>query len=118
MSIWQENYAEIIMHTIMKMWISSLKRKGSTIVTVDADTLQGIGADKHTISVVFADGVFEMEYTLLEASRTDDSAPESPKTADSMPAAVLFILLALSAAGMVYCRVCRGKRVAVRCDRD
>lgn len=98
--------------------VNSVTKKGSTIVTVDADTLQGIGAGKHTISVVFADGVFETEYTLREASQPDESAPESPKTADSTPVVVLFILLALSAAGMVFCRVCRGKRVAVRCDRD
>ena len=59
-----------------------------------------------------------MTTTVFAADAGGYSAPESPKTADSMPVVVLFILLALSAAGMIFCRVCREKRVPIRCDRD
>lgn len=102
---------------------AAVAKKGSTIITVDANTLQSIGVGNHTITIDFVDGIFETTYTLKEApesgsdggSKSDDPNPNSPKTGDSAPVAVMFILSAAGMAGMI---LCRRKRVAVRRDRD
>ena len=68
-------------------------KAGSTVVTVDEETLKALGKGEHTITVVFVDGTSELKLTIDE--------PTTPNTGDSLTVVLLSSVMLLAFAGVI-----------------
>ena len=79
-------------------------KSGSTIITIDPETLESLGAGAHTVTVIFDDGEYEMQLEICNADEPE-TAPEVveiPKTGTEADVRIMVWLYSLSVFG-IYC---------------
>ena len=78
-------------------------KAGSTVITLDADTLEELSVGNHTVTVVFDDGVSEMQLEIAKADAPAVPAEkvEIPKTGNEFDVRLLLWLMMISLFGFM-----------------
>lgn len=84
-------------------------KAGSTVITIDEATLKALSAGEHTITVVFADALSEVQLVIKEPVEEEPEpsptpipipdAPQAPKTGDGFPVLPIAVVMLITIAG-------------------
>ena len=85
-------------------------KAGSTVVTINADTLEKLSTGTHTVTVKFDDGQVDTKLTIKAAASPTD--PTSPQTGDNSHMALWVSLLCVSGAALAALIITGRKRKA------
>ena len=85
--------------------------RGSTVITLQSDTLQALKAGTHTVTVLFDDGSTETEVLIRDSGSKGGGMPSSPDTSDHAGITFWSVLLGISA--LIFVSLLKFRRTAL-----